>query len=112
MKKEKKDENVPLDDFFPMPSLSTTLSAHCTRGPRPRAGCSPRSLRIGPCVCTSSSSPSICVSVRVPALGSSDREAVTGPAPLPEGRCGLWTILCGFVESACPAVFLRSVDVS
>lgn len=89
MQKEKKDENVPLDDFFPMPSLSTTLSAHCTRGPRPRAGCSPRSLRIGPCVCTTSSSPSICVSVRVPAPGSSEREAGTGPVPPPVGRCGL-----------------------
>lgn len=47
-----------------MPSLSTTLSAHWTRGPR--FLCAPRNLRIGDCVCC-------CVWVCA---------VVPGPAPL------------------------------
>lgn len=75
-------EGSPFDDFFPIPSLSTTFSAHCTLGPLPRGGCSPRSLRIGSCADCA------CVSVCEPAFGSAAR--VDGPpAPLPAGDCVL-----------------------
>lgn len=75
--KEGRCYSPPFDDFFPIPSLSTTLSSHCTLGPG-LAVCSPRSLKIGACAC-------VCASVWVcePVLGSAVRVLFICPPPEP-----------------------------
>lgn len=70
---------VPLDDFFPIPSLSTTFSSHRTRGPLLRS-CAPVSVRMGPCGCAC-----VWVSVREPEPGSVVRVARPPALPLAAG---------------------------
>lgn len=83
----------PFDDFFPIPSLSTTLSSHCTRGPWLLGACSPRSTRIGGAW--------LCVSVRDPVAGCAVR------VPWPDGPAAGVCDCAIFVVVICRDMVLR-----